>query len=158
MRSISAGDLRSSGTGNRERRIQGRCRLGSATVEFALMAPIIAMLVYGMIEMTRGMMVKEVLSNAARKGCNTGIKPGKINTDMTTDVNNILSDNSINPASATITILVRDLPYDANNPPKAMDKMSVQVSVPVSAVFWGGTILLTGQTIESELVVMMRQG
>jgi hypothetical protein len=116
------------------------------------------LLVYGMIELTRGMMIKEVLSDAARKGCNTGIKPGKTNTDITTDVNNILNDNSIPTASATITILVRDQPYDSNNPPKAMDKVSVQVSVPVSAVFWGGTILLTGQTIESETVVMMRQG
>lgn len=136
----------------------GKRRLGAAAVEFAVIVPFMGLLIYGMFEISRGMMVKEILTNAARKGCNTGIKPGKTNTDIINDVNNILSDNNINSSSATITILVRDQPYSSSTPPKQFDKVSVQVSIPVSATTWGSTWILKGQAIESETVVMMRQG
>jgi hypothetical protein len=116
------------------------------------------MLIYGMVELSRGMMVKEVLSNAARKGCNTGIKPGKTDTDIKSDVNNILTDNGITASAATITILVRGTAYNSANPPQFGDSISVQVSIPASATSWGTSIILQGQTIESETVVMMRQG
>jgi Flp pilus assembly protein TadG len=134
-----------------------RSRRGAAAVEFALVAPFFILLVLGMIELSRGMMVKGILSNAARKGCNTGIKPAKTDTDIKNDVNNILAENNISLNAATITILVNDKPYDPNNPPKALDKVSVQVTVPVSAIFWGGTTILSGTVIESETILMMRQ-
>jgi Flp pilus assembly protein TadG len=133
-------------------------RPAAAAAEFALILPFLGMLVFGMIEFSRAMMVGETLSNAARKGCNTGIKPNKTDADIKNDVNNILTDNNIDPTAATITILVRDQPYNPANPPRQFDKVSVQVSIPVSAVYWGGTILLSGQAVQSETVVMMRQG
>src|SRR5438105_139291 len=92
-------------------------RRGAAVAEFALVAPIIATMLVGMFELSRGLQVKQILSDAARKGCSTGIKPGKTDTDIKSDVNNILTDNGIDSTKATITILVRDVAYSSTLPP-----------------------------------------
>ena len=44
-------------------------RFGAATIEMALVAPFILLLVFGSIELTRMMMVRQALTNAAREGC-----------------------------------------------------------------------------------------
>jgi len=44
-------------------------RKGLAVVELAIIVPVLVFLTIGMIEIARGLMVTEVLSNAARKGC-----------------------------------------------------------------------------------------
>jgi Flp pilus assembly protein TadG len=132
-------------------------RKGAAVVEFALAAPLLATLVVGMFEVSRGIMVKQVLSDAARKACRTGIQPNKANTDITSEVNNILSDNNISSSGATITILVNGSAVDASTA-QQNDQISVQVSIPVSKIYWAGTIFLPASAITSEAVVMMRQG
>jgi Flp pilus assembly protein TadG len=43
-------------------------RRGAATVEFAIVAPILFLLVFGMIEYGRALQVKQVLTNTAREG------------------------------------------------------------------------------------------
>src|SRR5207248_5778964 len=83
-------------------------RCGLAAVEFALIAPVFVFLAIGMIEMARGMMVKEVLTDAARKGARTGILPYTDNTAIQNDVNNVLNSNSIPAAYATVVIQVND--------------------------------------------------
>jgi Flp pilus assembly protein TadG len=132
-------------------------RRGAATVEFALAAPILVFMVIGMIELSRGFMARETLSDAARKACRVGIQPGNGNSAITGEVNNILNDNGISAGSATVTVLVNGNAVDASTA-NTGDQISVKVSVPVSAVFWGGTIFLPSSAIESETIVMMRQG
>lgn len=48
-------------------------RSGVAAVEFALVAPIFFLLVFGLIEFGRMMMVQQSLTNAAREGCRVAI-------------------------------------------------------------------------------------
>jgi Flp pilus assembly protein TadG len=48
-------------------------RNGVAAVEFALVAPIFFLLVFGLIEFGRMMMVQQSLTNAAREGCRVAI-------------------------------------------------------------------------------------
>src|SRR5262245_58450199 len=52
---------------------RGRERRGVAAVEFAVMATLLFTLVFGMIEVGRGMMVAEMLNNAARNGCRVAV-------------------------------------------------------------------------------------
>jgi Flp pilus assembly protein TadG len=143
---------RSTGRGLSRSR-NGRC--AASAVEFAVIAPFLALLVIGMLEIGRGLMVKEMLSDAAQKGCRTGVLPAKSNTDIQNDVNNIMSDNGV--SSCTITILVNGVVADVSTA-KRFDQVSVKVSVPVSQVFWTTTFFLTNQMVESETVIMMRQG
>lgn len=46
-----------------------RTRLGAASIEMAMVAPFIFLLVFGSVEFARMMMVRQALTNAAREGC-----------------------------------------------------------------------------------------
>ena len=53
------------------RRKAGNARRGATAVEFAFAAPLLFMLVFGLIEFGRMMMAKQSVTNAAREGCRT---------------------------------------------------------------------------------------
>lgn len=136
--------------------IQHRTRGGLAAAEFALVMPFIVFLAIGMMEMGRGMQVKEILSDAARKGCRTGILPLASNTTVTADINTILTDNNIKSSNATVTIQVNGATANVNTA-KQNDKISVKVSIPVSKIAWITPLFLPGSTIESSTMTMLRQ-
>jgi Flp pilus assembly protein TadG len=119
-----------------------RCfaRRAVTSVEFAVIAPVFFVLVLGMIELGRGMMVRHLLANAARQGCRAGIIEGKGNSDITAAVASALSPIGI--SSETVTVQVNDGSSDALDAP-AFNELTVTVSVPVSAVTWlpGGRFL-----------------
>lgn len=130
-------------------------RLGAVVVEFALIAPILALFVVGMLELGRAVMVREIVSNAARKGCRSGVLPGRNSTAITNDVNQVLQDNGIATA-ATLDIRVNGVPANAQTA-KQGDQISLTVSIPFSAASWTGNFFLTSSSISSETLIMMRQ-
>lgn len=130
-------------------------RRGVAALEFAVIAPFLAALTVGMIEIGRGLIVKEALSGASQKACRTGVLPGKSNSDVQSEVDNIMSDLGV--TGYNTTILVNGTAVDVSTATR-FDQISVKVAVPVSQVFWMTTFFLTQQSLESETVVMMRQG
>lgn len=132
-------------------------RRGAAVVEFALLAPLIALLLVGMFEISRGIMGPEILSDAVRRGCRAGILPGADNSAVINAVKDVLTLNNIDPASATITIQVNSQAADVSTA-EQNDKISVQVSVPASQVLWTSPYFFSNSSIESETVVMQRQG
>ena len=142
-------------------------RHGAAVVEFALVVPFLAMIALGMFELGRAMNVKTTLSDAARKGCRTGIKRDKANADIVVEVINIMQDNGFDtsrfnpPALGSIDITVTDPNgkklADCLDAPSG-SVVSVQVSIPVSSTTWVAPHYLgTGATLESETIVMMKQ-
>lgn len=150
-----------------------RRRRGVAATELALVAPLLGALVMGMCEMGRAVMVKDILTDAARKGCRTGATPGKSYQNVLDDVNNILSDNKISTANASITVQIASYTGSGTTPswgafttvtsgstftPSSLDQVSVTVSIPVSTVLWFSPIFLSKQGIESETMIMVRQG
>jgi hypothetical protein len=102
-------------------------------------------------------MVRQVLTDAVRKGCRNGALPGHANSDITKDVNDILSDNSVPTSAATITILVNGAAVDASTA-VVNDRISVKVAVPFNKVAWTPLFFFTNTSVESETLVMMRQG
>jgi hypothetical protein len=141
-------------------------RAGAAVVEFAILSPFLFFLVIGMFELGRGIMIKQMLNDAARKACRTGVQPTKTNADITSDINDILKDNGLDPTIAQISMLVgpESTPpligkaADASTARPGLDFVSVKVGIPVSQIFWAGTFFLSGSTLESETVYMLRQG
>ncbi len=111
----------------------------------------------GAFEVARGIIVRQVLTDAARKACRTGALPGKANSDITADVNDILTDNSVPTSAATITILVNGQAVDASTAQQG-DQVSVKVAVPFNKVNWTPLMFFTNASIDSETLVMMRQG
>jgi len=143
-----------------------RTRCGIASVEMAIIVPILGIIMLGMFELGRAVMVKQTLTGAARKGCRTGIIYQYGNTDITNDVINVMRDNGFDvtlfnpPTIGTITITVTapdgttlDDALDA--PPGSV--VSVQLSIPVSSVQWVSSYFLPSTNFESDVIVMMKQ-
>jgi len=70
---------------------QSKDRDGTALVETALVLPIFFMIVLGIIEFGRAMMVAQLLNNGAREGSRVAIMPGSTNTDVQNAVLNFVS-------------------------------------------------------------------
>lgn len=122
-------------------------RRGAAVVEFAVVAPVFFLLIFGMIEYGRMVMVQQVLTNASREGARVGILDGSSGSDVDTTVNGYLTSSSI--SGATITVDPSD-PSTAG----AGDPVTVTVSVPFSQVSWlPAPMFLGGQTLTATTVM-----
>jgi Flp pilus assembly protein TadG len=141
-------------------------RSGVAAVEMAFVVPILGLIMLGMFELSRGMMVKQILTGAARKGCRTGILQLYGNSDIISDATNVMADNGFNstlfnpPTIGAINITVTD--PNGNTLSDALDAppgstVSVQVVIPVTSVKWLTSYFLTAAMFESDTVVMMKQ-
>jgi Flp pilus assembly protein TadG len=151
-----------------------RCsRRGIAAVELALLVPLLCTLAMGMFELGRLVMVKQTLTNAARKACRTGATPGKTYQNLLDDANNILTDNGFTPAHATITVQLAPYTGSSTVPawgafqpimsgtsftPNPLDKISVQVAIPVLDVLWFAPQFTPSSAVESETLILLRQG
>jgi Flp pilus assembly protein TadG len=143
-------------------------------VEFAFVAVFLGIVVGGMVELGRAVMVKSILTDASRKGASTAVTAGKTYTDISNDVDDILSTDHELPATlangkATVTVSVatwnsKTSTYgtdtaatsNATFTPSQYDRITVKVTVHASDVSWGFLNYLTGD-VESEKVIMMRQ-
>jgi TadE-like protein len=70
----------------REARIMGPAKRGQALVEFALILPVIVLVVMGFFDLGRGVVFFNMLSDAAREGARVGIAPGNTLSQMCTQV------------------------------------------------------------------------
>ncbi len=104
-------------------------RRGTAAVEFALVAPLFILLVFGIIEFGRMLMVQQVLTNATREGARRAIVEGTTQSEVLTVVNNYLSNSSVSDAAVTVN------PSALENAGFA-DPVVISVSVQFDSVSW----------------------
>jgi Flp pilus assembly protein TadG len=128
-------------------RLFRRNRRATAAVEFAVVAPIFLLLVFGMIEYGRMVMVYQVLTNASREGARVAVLDGATTASVTAQVNTYLSNGTITGATVTVT----------PNPPSTAefgDPVTVTVSIPFSQVSWlPSPMYLGGKTLTSSTVM-----
>lgn len=155
-----------------------RQRSGVAAVEMALVAAfLLAPLLTGMFELSRALMAKETLCNAARKGCRTGILKQYGNINIFNDAVNIMRDNGYDntlfsplapgatPQQGTtylgsVTIIVtapNGNPLAESLDAPSGSKVTVQVAIPVSSVLWTAATFTGANSLESDVIVMMKQ-
>ena len=104
-------------------------RRGAAAVEFALILPLFFLLILGMIELGRGLMVQQILTNAAREGARAAIMDGATTAGVKTIVTDYLTNSTISGGTVTV----------CPNPPGnagARQPVTVTVSVPAVDVLW----------------------
>ena len=125
-------------------------RRGAAAVEFAVVAPVFLLLVFGMIEYGRMVMVQQVITNASREGARTGVLDGSTNGDVLAVVDQYLSSGSISGATITVT---------PTNPEDAEfgDPVTVTVDIPFSQVSWLPSPMYLGGKTLSATTVMRRE-
>lgn len=125
-------------------------RRGAAVVEFAVVAPLFIMLVFGMIEYGRMVMVQQLIVNAAREGARLGVLDGASTADVTSVVNGYLTNASISGATVTVS----------PSPPSSAGygaPVSVTVSIPFSQVSWLPSPMYLGGKTLTTTTVMRRE-
>jgi Flp pilus assembly protein TadG len=110
-------------------------RPGAATVEMAFIAPVVFLLILGIVEIGRGIMVVHLLNNAAELGCRTGIVEGTSTANIQSTVTSELKSAGI--SGETVTVKVNDASADASTA-GAGDEITVVVTVPTSSISWVG--------------------
>jgi Flp pilus assembly protein TadG len=108
-----------------------RKRRGAAAVEFAFVAPVFFLLIFGMIEFGRMVMVQQILTNASREGARKAVLDGSTATDVNNTVIALMNDAKITVGTGNI-IMTPTNPASANYG----DPVTVTVTVPFSQVSW----------------------
>jgi Flp pilus assembly protein TadG len=125
-------------------------RRGAALVEFAVVAPLLFMLILGLIEFGRMMMVQQILTNGAREGARNAVLPAATQTTAQGVIDTYMQNNGITGYTTSMT-----------DPAVAQpgDPITVTVSVPYSNVSWlpvptvqwlGGKTLTAGVVMRKE--------
>jgi len=80
---------------------------GAVAAEFALLLPVILLILFGTIEFGMIMYSRELITNASREGARAGIiqvSPKPTTGAITTIVTNYLTGTGINPTAVTIAV------------------------------------------------------
>ena len=127
-----------------------RKRRGAAAVEFAVVAPVFLLLVFGMIEYGRMVMVQQVLTNASREGARCAVLDGTTHQEVVDTVTAYLTSGSIQGANITVT---------PTNPEDAGfgDPVTVSVDIGFSQVSWLPSPMYLGGKTLSATTVMRRE-
>ncbi len=132
------------------RRPARRRRRGATVVEFAVVAPLLFLFIFAMLEFGRMVMVEQILTNAAREGARRGILEQSTRAEVETIVSDYLTGSSV--CGATVTVSPDQLRRVGFGQP-----VTVTVSVPYSQVSWlptpwflGGTNLTAQSVMRGE--------
>jgi Flp pilus assembly protein TadG len=104
-------------------------RRGAALIEFALVLPVLLLLIAGIIEFGRTVMVQQILTNASREGARKAALPGTTNSDVEAVVTNYMQ--AANVASADSVTVTPSASAAA-----AGDAVKVTVTIKFSKVGW----------------------
>ena len=120
-------------------------RCGAVAVEFAIIAPVLTAIMFGMVSLNRSFEAQTLLETAAREGArfatmdHTGLTAeGQSSTDkLKSDIKNILASNGVPRES--ISVAVKDyaspeLDFDIDDPNNDLKLFKVDVSVDYSAI------------------------
>ena len=150
--------------GEGEARLEKGCRLcrkdrrGTAVVEFAIVAPVFFLLVFGMLEFGRMVMVQQIITNASREGARVAVLDGAVRVGseespgVIDGIQRYLEGAHINPNSATITIDPHDPSSTGYGEP-----VTVTVTIPFDQVSWLPSPFFLGETNLSATSVMRRE-
>lgn len=117
-------------------------RRGAAVVEFAIIAPLFFMLVFGIIEFGRALMVQQILTNASREGARRAILEGVDEDEVKQVVNEYLTNASVTGTSTAVS------PSNLGAVGKGT-AVTVTVSVPYASVAWMPSWFLGDNTLHA---------
>ena len=134
------------------RRLARGKRLGAAAVEFAVVAPLFFLLVFGMVEFGRMVMIQQVITNASREGARKAVLDGATSSNVKSSVVTYMSNGGVTIATSNVTVNPTD-PSTAT----AGSPVTVTVSVPFSQVSWLPSPMFLGSRQMTASTVMRRE-
>ena len=136
---------------HRKRRIAAaRARRGASVVEFAVLAPVMFLLIFGIIEFGRLMMVQEAMTSAAREACREASLATTINaSDVDTAARNVML-GVMADAANTAKVRVTMTPASMANVSSGMP-CNVYIEANFSDVSWlpGSLLNIAGSRVIS---------
>ena len=118
-------------------------------VEFAVILPVFILLIFGMMEYGRMIMVQQMIVNAAREGARHATLDGATSTSVIARTNAYLDNAGVTNASIVVT----------PNPDTAVSgtPISVDVSIAYTEVSWVPSPMYLGNTNLQTSSVMLRE-
>ena len=133
--------------------LRPKCRLArrsaAAAVEFALVAPLLVLLVLCMIEFGRMLMVQQILTNGAREGARKAVLPGATDAQVQTTIDNYMSAASISGFSRSVS--------PSTDSATGGTSITITVTVPYSNVTWLPVAQILKNTTLTSTVVMRKE-
>lgn len=127
-------------------------RRGAAMVEMAVMLPVVALLLMGMLEASRMCVTTQLLTNAAREGCRVASAQGKTSQDVTSRIDATLTAAGITPALVTRTLSPPSIETTVLNA-----QITLTLSVNFSDVNWFSSPFFFKNTTVSASAAMLSQ-
>lgn len=121
-----------------------------------MVLPLFVMIVLGIIEFGRAMMVGQMVTNAAREATRLGIIDGSTNTSVATWIKDFLnSSTGVSAADVVVTITVVAAPGNPNPANQigsalARDLVTVKVAVPFDKVSYITGNYLNGKSLSAQ--------
>ena len=114
-----------------------RKQRGAAAVEFAVVAPVFILLIFGMIEYGRMVMVQQMLTNASREGARRAVLEGATETEVRDVVKTYLSPAHVPVVDSDITFGIgTSATAAALNTANYGDPIHVSVGINFGQVSW----------------------
>jgi len=129
-----------------------RNRRATAAVEFAVVAPLFFLMIFGMVEYGRMVMVQQVITNASREGARLAVLDGANFEEIKSRVNDYLDSASIDGVNAHVTV--------EPDPPTSAgfgEPITVSVSIAFSKVSWLPSPMYLGGKTLTATTVMRRE-
>jgi Flp pilus assembly protein TadG len=131
-------------------RLCRRRQRGAAAVEFAIVAPIFFLMIFGMIEFGRMVMVQQIITNASREGARIGVLDGTTGSQVLASVDNYLEGARISGAAVTVN------PTEPSTAGYG-EPVTVTVTIPFNQVSWLPSPMFVGGDAELTATTVMRR-
>ncbi|PHS11675.1 MAG: hypothetical protein COA78_09170 [Blastopirellula sp.] len=143
-------------------------RSGAVALEFVITSFVLLIAIVGIIELSRAIMVNQVLINAAREGARNVVIPGATDESFDQVMDHYLRSAGIQPDLCTVEVYknlteeqhsdpsLRPSPINVENT-SSHDEITVLVGVPFSDVSWGFMNFIANDTVLSAEVVMRKE-
>lgn len=118
---------------------------GAALVEFAMVMPILMMFFYGMIELSRVLLLQHTVDTASYEGARFAIVPGATSQDAVDCASKLLATGKLKSAKITVTptVITEDTPV-----------ITVLVEVPIRENAWMTPFWFKKGSVKSEVTLI----
>lgn len=131
-------------------------RSGAAMLEMAIVLPIFLMLVLGIIEMGRVMMINQMACNACREGARRAVIPGMTDDTVMGIVNGYLDAAGISPTGRSVKLMDSGGSEVSLATIGSHESVTLEVSFPYAENTWGFTAIM-GATQSVNQATMRRE-
>ena len=124
-----------------------RSRTGTNTIEMALVAPFVFMLVIGSFEFSRMMMVLEAMNNASREGCRHACLANTTASSQSTAVVLESLRGVVGSIESNSYIISTNFEPDFVSPPESGTQITTTVEISCEDVSWLPPFFFSGATL-----------